>query len=439
MTDSTIAKPEWSGPKTRSATIVLTMVCVYMFLIIERPWESIRYLNAIPIERTFAIAMIVVAFLHGKMKTVTSPTNKWVYGLLALHFLLAPSAFRTEYAVDQGIIYAKMVVLYMLMLSTAKDEGALRVLVKAYAFSMIFYVTHSLWEYSNGRHEYRMGISRMIGVDSTFNDPNAFGASIVLSLPFIYALLRTETSSALRWLYRGYFLLAVACVVLTGSRSSFVGLIFLLVLWGGAQKGKQKLVVLTASVLAIGILWITMPEEKKDRIRTLWDENAGPANAHESAQGRLIGFNASWKMFTRVPLTGVGAGGKNYGGYRYTNQIDGAGNECDMQAHVLYGEVLAEFGVFGAMFFAGLVASTVRCCLAARKKVSGIRADVCFSSILLHSILCSLALLLLFGFGGHNFYRPMWLWLAAWGGAIYRLYHEQPDRTAFMIKTDANR
>ena len=48
---------------------------------------------------------------------------------------------------------------------------------------------HSVWEYKNGRHVFRMGISRLVGVDKTLGDPNSFGASIVYSLPFLELLL----------------------------------------------------------------------------------------------------------------------------------------------------------------------------------------------------------------------------------------------------------
>ncbi len=125
-----------------------------------------------------------------------------------------------------------------------------------------------------------MGISRMMGVDSTYSDPNSFGASVVLSLPFVYTLFRYEMRSWLRKSYCGYFVLAVLCVVLTGSRSASIALVFLLILWSMMQKGKKKLYILALVFLSLSVVWFNMPAEKKVRIRSIWDENAGPANAH---------------------------------------------------------------------------------------------------------------------------------------------------------------
>ena len=406
-------------------SIVLIMVCAYIFLYIERPWETIRHLNNVPIERVYAICMILVAFLHHKFKIVSSPTNKWVYGLLALHFILSPFAFNPSDSFDQSVEYAKMVVLYLLMLSVADDEESLRILVKVYVLSMLFYLLHSLWEYHNGRHQVRMGISRMVGAD--FADPNGFGASVVLSLPFVYSLLKTEISIKFRNFYYFYFIVAVICVVLTGSRSAFIALISLLLLWVFAHQGKRRIKMLIAAVLSISTLWICMPAEKQERIRTLWDEEAGPRNAHESAEGRLIGWNVSWEMFKQKPFTGVGVGGKNFIGYRMAHHIDEDGQESPTQSHILYGQVLAEQGVFGALFFCGLVISVARSAFVSRRQKKQELETPCFTMLLGGAILISLLLLLILGFGGHNFYRPLWLWLAAWSGTLYMLAMRKAD------------
>lgn len=405
--------PEGKKP----VSVVLIMVCIYIFLVIERPWESIRYLEGIPIERAYAVLLIVVALLQHKFKLTPAPTNKWVYGLLGLHFILAPFAFNPGYAVEQGVEYAKMVVLYLLMLSVADDEDALKLLIKAYVFSTMLYVLHSFWEYTNGRHVWRMGIARMMGVDSTFNDPNSFGATIVLSLPFVYALLRSELNKHLRWVYYTYFGLAVICVVLTGSRTSFAALLVLCTVWVLIQQGKRKMLILVTTLLAMVVVWNVMPAEKQERFRTLWDDEAGPANAKASADGRLMGWKTSYSMFKKHPFTGVGAGSKNFIGYRMTYYSED-GEQASNQAHNVYGEVLAEFGLPGGIFFVGIIASIYGSCRKIINNTKHVDEDNNYGYLLASSIIVVLILLLIFGIGGHNFYRPLWLWIAAWSSSI---------------------
>jgi hypothetical protein len=69
---------------SKTARVVLIMVSMYIFLVIERPWESVQFLQGIPIERAYAIMMILIAILMGQFRIVKSPINKWVYGLLTL-------------------------------------------------------------------------------------------------------------------------------------------------------------------------------------------------------------------------------------------------------------------------------------------------------------------------------------------------------------------
>lgn len=412
-------------------SFITLLVCIYIFLVIERPWESIRYLQDIPIERTFAIFLIICTLLSGKFTIQKSQTNFWMYGLLSLHFLLAPFSYSFESAIDAGIMYAKMVVLYFIMLSVARDEDSLKLLIKAFVVTMFVYMSHSLWEYFNGRHVYRMGISRMVGVDLANGDPNAFGASVVLCLPFVYALLRSETKPLIRKLYLVHFALAVICVIFTGSRSASIALVLLFLGWGIMQKGMKKIGILALVLLTLGTIWTVMPEEKRVRLQTLWDKDAGPANAHESADGRLVGWRVSWEMFKQQPLTGVGPGGKNYIEYRMAHRIDDiiGSDPSPTQSHHLYGEVLAEFGVAGAFLFAGLVLSTWNQARKTLKFPAGPPAEdyFPFAYWLGRAIIAALLLLLLLGFGGHNFYRPLWLWLAAWSGSLAHLLEAKKE------------
>lgn len=411
-----------SNMSSKPLSIALVMVCIYMFLVIERPWESIRYLEGIPMERIFAVVMIFVAIMTGRFRIISSPMNKWVYGLLALHFILAPFAYNSNYAFDQGIEYAKMVVLYLLILSVVDDEHSFKILIKAYVFSMMFYMLHSLWEYHNGRHVWTMGISRMVGVDKTFNDPNAFGASLVLSVPLAFSLFRSETGRKLRIFYFAYFSNVVLCIVLTGSRSASLAFVFLVLLWALMQRGKRKIIIVSLTLMSLSALWVSMPSNKQERIRSIWDTEAGPANAHKSTEGRRLGYLAGLQMFKQAPFTGVGAGGKNFVGYRM-NELDGISE----QAHNLYVEVLGEFGVAGAFFFIGLVSSILLSCLKVRQHCLRFNVINSLTYDISGAIIICLILLLLLGFAGHNFYRPLWLWLAAWSGGMLHFMKQTKD------------
>ena len=68
---------------------------------------------------------------------------------------------------------AKVMVFYVLFVTSVRDEVGLRRMLTACTWCVGLYMTHSIVEFFNGRHEFRMGIVRMVGVDNTFRDPNS--------------------------------------------------------------------------------------------------------------------------------------------------------------------------------------------------------------------------------------------------------------------------
>lgn len=420
----------------KKASLALLSVCVYIFLLTDRPWESIRYLVGIPIELPYAVLMILVTIFNGKFHFVKSRTNVWVYSLILFHYIIVPFSFDSKFALDQNYEYAKSVLIYFLILSVAEDEYSLHILVKAFVLSMLIFMVHSLWEYHNGRHVYRMGIARMVGVGET-SDPNSFGASVVLSLPFVYALLRSEVKPFLQKVYLVYFALAAFCVILTGSRSATVALVALVLLWGGVQKGRKKFYLIAFVLFSLGVVWTIMPDDKRERVRTIWDEDAGPENAAQSAHGRLVGWQVSWEMFKQNPFTGVGPGGENFIGYRMSHNIDRIvdSEPTPLQSHNLYGQVLAALGLPGALLFVGLIFATWH---NSRTSLKKLEAQSCEENVFLCSlaraIMATLFLLLLLGLAGHNFYRGLWLWMAAWSGSLVLVAESKPPLRPAMVR-----
>ena len=180
-------------------------------------------------------------------------------------------------------------------------------------------------------------------------------------------------------------------------------------------------------VLAVFIAWSFVPDDKQERIRSVWDAEAGPENAHESTKGRSYGFHAGMEMFHRYPLTGIGAGGINFISYR-KERLDG----IPEQAHNLVGEVLGEFGLPGAIAFSGLILSSARLFWKSRKSELSAGCSGSFLHRLAGAGLVTLILLFFLGLGGHNFYRPLWLWLAAWASLTYLF----ADRRLRKIKNE---
>jgi len=270
------------------------------------------------------------------------------------------------------------------------------------------YLLHSFREYLGGRHTYRMGISRMIGVDETLGDPNSFGASIVFALPFIAALWRTGFGG--RWgqiALLGYTGLSGLCILLTGSRSSLLGM---LVWFGILILGHRKRFHwLALFALAAPIAFVALPDSLQNRFETIINPAVGPKNAQESGEGRLYGFLMGFELWASSPLSGVGPGAWRPA----TGQ--------PIESHNLIGQLTGELGGLGVIAFSFLMCCFVLNFLAVRRVK---KAYPEWSNDLVlqvpAAVMTSLFLLLFMGNFGHNLFRFSWLW---YGGFLIIARH----------------
>ena len=281
----------------------------YMWLFIHRPFEVWPVLGAIRLELVYVILVILYWILFYPKKTWVGNRINLAFGFFWIVFLLAwlVSPFQENVLCTKTVEnYFKAVVFYLLMMGTVRDEKQLKTLAMGFLVVFAIYMTHSLREFQNGRHEFRMGIIRMIGVDENAQDPNTFAASILYSLGFTLAFWSEEYRLKLRLFLTYYTGLAVLCIILTGSRSGLIGIICFLLLC--FRRLLRKKILLLLVLLSIPLVWISMPQQLQNRFWTLIDPSVGPANAQESVEGRARGFYDGIRLWESSPLLGIGPG-----------------------------------------------------------------------------------------------------------------------------------
>jgi O-antigen ligase len=378
----------------------------YMFLFIDRPFEVWPWLGDLHVERVYML-LTLVAWCVLPGKRFLPNIQQAAYAVFALAVLLcwiaSPWNEQGQPVVEDWL---KIVVFYLLLVSSVNNERKLKIVVVGFVAVMGLYLTHSLREYLGGRHTFRMGIARMIGVDRTLGDPNSFGASIVFVLPFIPALWRAGVGG--RW---GKFLLVAfaglcgLCILLTGSRSSFLGLI----VWGLLMLLRVRrawLWMLAAAALA-PVAFFALPESLQTRFETIVNPDVGPESARESGEGRIEGFFKGLELWSENPLTGVGPGAWR------------PATKSKIESHNLYGQLVGETGLSGLVAFAFLVGCFVAN-LRRVRRLGGPDSHSDFLHQLAAAISTSLFLLLLMGCFGHNLFRFTWLW---YGGFLVIAVH----------------
>jgi O-antigen ligase len=376
---------------------MLWLLIGYMFLFIHRPFEIWPVLADIRLERIYILAVVLlVAVSPGKRWLANRQHGAYLAFAAAVLFcwVASPWADAGEVTVEN---YFKLLVFYVLIMLMVHDERTLKRLLLAFLVVMAVYMLHSLREYRNGRHTYRMGIPRMIGVDKSLGDPNSFGASLVYALPFVTPFWMSNPSRRLRWFLAGYVALSFVCIGLTGSRSSLLGLLLWALLTIFWTRWRWRILLLACMIAPL--LWAALPPALQNRFETIIHPEVGPANAIVSGQDRLEGLRIGLNLWASNPVTGCGPGAWK------------AASRRDLESHNLYGQLLGEMGTVGAVAF-GLILLGFWANLRAIRRTYRQHPewDRDFLFHLTRAIGLAVLLMLFEGNFGHNLFRFNWLW-----------------------------
>src|SRR5262245_50720939 len=146
----------------------------YMFLYVHRPFEIWPALGTVRLELLYMLVTGVVWLAHPRKRWLSNPLH---LGIAALAGAMLVCWLASRWSADTYEVvekYAKMLVFYLMVVTVVHDERDLKRLVRAFLVVMFIYMAHSLWEFRNGRHEFRMQIVRLIGIDNTLGDANSF-------------------------------------------------------------------------------------------------------------------------------------------------------------------------------------------------------------------------------------------------------------------------
>ena len=221
----------------------------------------------------------------------------------------------------------------------------------------------------------------------------------------------------------GYSGLSALCILLTGSRSAFVGLC------AGAHRD-VPLEISCQDLSACDRRGAVDLAESSRRLaepildidRSLVRPAQCPGVGREPQTG-LARWDSHLERLSR-PVAGPAAFAQARG--------------FPLESHHLYGQVLGELGTLGAIAFAMIVFAF----FANHRQLARLcqiepAFDCTFSAKLTRSVTLAVVLLLVMGFGGHNLYRYTWLWFGAFQAAAIRFLVS--GRESFACACDGRR
>ena len=396
----------------------------YMWLFIHRLFEVWPWIGEYRVERVYMLATIAYWAMCVPKTWIRCRSHFGVFFLAATLFVASQiSPYVTFLYVED---WFKVLVFYVLVVTTVRNERDLKILVLAFVCVTALYELHSLREYFCGHHVWSgMGLSRMIGVDATNASPNMFGATIVYALPFLLPAWTIARTKWQRAAIIAFAMLAVTCILLTGSRTSFVSLLFLIFIVSALSK--YRWLIIPLFLIIPPIIWINMRGDLQDRYMSIIDPSRVQANAR-SGEGRIASFWTGMNSFAENPLFGAGLGSCRA--------------KTGVATHNLYHQAMGELGISGlivlisfAWAFFGDLRETRRLFIDREDRDALFLYRICVAASL------SCLLLFLVGWGGHNLTRYNWLWYGAFSGAAIQFLRQRDslimsDSTSHVLIAD---
>jgi O-antigen ligase len=266
------------------------------------------------------------------------------------------------------------------------------------------------------------GMWRLAGATSYFGHPNQLGGITSANLPFFFYLMQYEKSKIGKILYLSLIIIGIRVVMLTQSRTGFLGvLMFGFFVW---LFSKNKIISLVLGILLLFILWQFAPEQTKVRFSTFFsiekvlttdrsDFEDDDRSRLASMASRWTLIQRSWTCFLEHPIIGVGL--------RNFNSYNGRKYGLWHPPHNTYLQALAEMGLIGFLAFMYFNIISFKNLNTARKIQKNFPAEERFLYYLTKAVTVFLLVRLVVSTFGQDLYVEYW-WLAAgFGMVIYRI------------------
>ncbi|MGD0921710.1 MAG: O-antigen ligase family protein [Terriglobia bacterium] len=380
-----------------------------------QPAELIPALEPFRIELVYALLLLLSFVVHRASTptapSLTSPILRAALMLLGYATLTVPFAIWRGGALNQVIELAKLVFILFFIATLIDSRFRLRSIVWVLVVLLAWYAGSAMHSYLKGEIVFSKGegVTRAVGASSAVGDPNALAGLIVGLLPFLIAAIRFTRMIAARLLLLLVFPLAVATLIVTGSRASMFALVAIGIYY--VFHSKHKVLSFACFVALLCAAWIGMPAEYQQRYLS----PARYAQGEEldaSNELRIRIWKAGWRMFLDHPILGVGAGQFRTA---YGTVYSGREHGPWMQPHNLLIQVVCELGLVGLGVFAYFLTQIIKSIWS----VLQLKNEPAYGLNYQVAVACGAMLLgvLAISSVGHTLYRPYWYLLGGFVAA----------------------
>lgn len=329
----------------------LWMFLVFLAFVVARYIQinaRMDILSAIRLEFLLGGASVALAIAYRSGHPLDLSRSRSVVTAIAL--LFAAMIVELPFAADPVMSRLffndrvfKFALLAFLMAAFIESPSYLRLFQMAFLYS-IFYITLESTQglISGGLVWENQGVMRLHGAVPIYGHPNSLGGVALGSLPFLWYYWGEFRGFLYRVGILCFAATSITCVIYSGSRTAYVGLLGL-VAWfwfHSARKGRFFVRLLVFGVIVVMIL----PDQYIERFKSI----GGQEKEGRSKDTRIEILRDAWTIFLENPL-GVGVASFP------AKRMERFGRSQD--THNLYLEVATNLGIQGLVVFAFLVGS----------------------------------------------------------------------------------
>jgi len=389
--------------------VAFYLFCAFLVSYFGRLTARLSVLGAIHFDFLLAAITAAAIVLSANSSKKSSrldrdPVAKQLWILLGYIIVTLPFVEWPGSAIHNLETFTKSLCFFFFVVATVDTTRKLRILLVVYTVTQVWRVLEPLGMHlqsgywgsmtSLGNWEY---MDRLEGSPYDIINPNGLAFVIILSLPLLALVLKPNTAA--KGIALGLVVIAMCyALVLSASRSGFLGLVVLGVLV--AWRSKQRAGYFTAGAVIALISVSLMTDLQRERYVSIFSHSA---KGGATAEARITGVLDDFEVSLRRPLFGHGLG--------TSREANANFHGVDMPSHNLYTEVAEELGYIGLVLMLMLLWSFVRACLTAQRLVA---ATPMTDSRLrfLHDMARTLILVvmvdLFFSFASFGFSEPYW-------------------------------
>lgn len=386
------------------------------------------FLAPLRLEFFLGITLIIYAFAQifsGKVRFKENLMNFAALLFISIAFITIPFAYVKISALNAFYDLLKFFAIYLMIITTINNEKKLKVFVYVYEAMIVLIFFEPFIQSLQGKgFIWNNGMWRLRGVTNYFGHPNQLGGMTAANLPFLFYLFKYQHSKFWKIIYLILIIASLRVIMLTQSRTAFVGVMaFAFFVW---IFSKKKVISIVAISIVLLITWYFAPPETRDRFLTLGMADrvvSGRADHDEagSMYSRWVLIQRGFEAFKENPIIGLGLNCyMSFNGHRYGYFFP---------PHNTYIQALSEMGIVGTFAFLLVLFMTLSNLIKSKKRLNYLFDKYAFLETMISVVMVYLLVRMVVSMFGQELYDNYWWIGAGLSVVIFRIVNQKVDQS----------